>query len=41
MYEKVGFVREGLRRKRFLRDGEWHDQIDMGLLAEEWRGGRW
>lgn len=37
LYEKLGFVREGLRRKCALRDGEWKDSVDLALLEEEWR----
>jgi len=36
VYEKVGFVVEGVRREASLRDGEWVDAILMGLLDHEW-----
>ncbi|MGW3284712.1 GNAT family N-acetyltransferase [Streptomyces sp. NPDC001002] len=36
VYEKVGFVVEGVRREASLRDGEWVDAILMGLLDREW-----
>ncbi len=36
VYEKVGFVQEGVRRKKRYRDGEFHDEICYGLLKEEW-----
>lgn len=36
LYEKVGFVREGQRRKCALRNGEWADIIDLGMLEKEW-----
>ncbi|AKU15963.1 GNAT family N-acetyltransferase [Luteipulveratus mongoliensis] len=36
-YEKVGFVREGVRRHAFRFDGEWIDDIDMSILEDEWR----
>ncbi|SFB33475.1 Protein N-acetyltransferase, RimJ/RimL family [Cellulomonas marina] len=35
-YEKAGFVREGVRRAAVLHDGRFHDEVLMGLLAEEW-----
>ncbi len=37
VYEKVGFVVEGARREAQLRDGEWVDEVLMGLLDREWR----
>jgi RimJ/RimL family protein N-acetyltransferase len=33
--ERVGFVREGVRRKAFLREGEWVDGILYGLVRED------
>ncbi|MFJ6082810.1 GNAT family N-acetyltransferase [Streptomyces sp. NPDC092369] len=36
VYEKAGFVVEGVRREASLRDGEWVDAILMGLLDREW-----
>ncbi len=36
VYEKVGFVQEGARRKKRFRDGTYHDEICYGLLKEEW-----
>lgn len=35
-YEKVGFVREGVRREAVFRAGEYHDVIEMAVLREEW-----
>ena len=34
-YEKVGFVRECVRRGARYRDGRFHDSITMGILREE------
>lgn len=34
-YKKVGFVEEGRERQSALIDGKWHDDILMGLLADE------
>ncbi|MFF1449407.1 GNAT family N-acetyltransferase [Streptomyces sp. NPDC058274] len=40
VYEKVGFVTEGVRREAQLRDGEWTDEVLMSLLAPEWNAHR-
>ncbi|MEV6541683.1 GNAT family protein [Streptomyces sp. NPDC051665] len=36
VYEKVGFVVEGVRREAQLRDEEWVDEVVMGVLDREW-----
>ncbi len=36
VYEKVGFVREGRARQAIFRGGRWHDELQYGLLREEW-----
>lgn len=36
VYEKVGFVVEGVRREAALRDGVWVDEVLMALLDREW-----
>ena len=33
--ERVGFVREGLKRKAYLRDGEWLDAVMYALVRED------
>ena len=33
--ERVGFVREGRKRKAYLKGGEWVDSVLYALLAEE------
>ncbi|WOX09799.1 GNAT family protein [Streptomyces sp. N50] len=40
VYEKVGFVVEGVRREARSRDGEWVDKVVMGLLDREWSAHR-
>jgi len=35
-YEKVGFVKEGVRRDALRFDGEWVDSVLMSVLAPEW-----
>jgi len=37
IYEKLGFIREGLERKAVLRGGRYVDVIHMGIFAEEFR----
>ncbi|PKO19251.1 MAG: GNAT family N-acetyltransferase [Chloroflexi bacterium HGW-Chloroflexi-10] len=36
VYEKIGFVREGVRRDVLLREGEYHSAIQMSLLEAEY-----
>ncbi|MDZ4763996.1 MAG: GNAT family protein [Chloroflexota bacterium] len=36
LYERIGFVREGVHREALLRDGERHDMLLYGLLSREW-----
>ncbi|HEY6963513.1 MAG TPA: GNAT family N-acetyltransferase [Gaiellaceae bacterium] len=33
--ERVGFVREGVKRRAYLRHGEWQDAVEFGLLRED------
>ena len=33
--ERVGYVREGVKRKAYLRDGEWQDAVLFSLLKED------
>jgi RimJ/RimL family protein N-acetyltransferase len=33
--ERVGYVREGVKRRAYLKDGEWQDAILFSLLREE------
>jgi RimJ/RimL family protein N-acetyltransferase len=33
--ERAGFVREGVRRKAYLRHGDWADGVLFGLLRED------
>jgi RimJ/RimL family protein N-acetyltransferase len=36
VYEKAGFVREGVRREVERRDGVWVDEVLMAVLDHEW-----
>ena len=33
--DRVGFVREGVKRRAYLRDGEWVDSVMYALLRED------
>jgi RimJ/RimL family protein N-acetyltransferase len=35
-YEKAGFRRDGVRRQALYREGEFHDEVLMCILREEW-----
>lgn len=35
-YRKCGFVVEGRLRQTLFRDGKWHDDLAMAILAPEW-----
>jgi RimJ/RimL family protein N-acetyltransferase len=37
VYEKVGFVVEGVRRDALWWSGAWHSAVQMAILAAEWR----
>jgi len=39
-YEKCGFRHEGVRRRHYLKRGQWPDVICMGILREEWEAAR-
>ncbi len=34
---KIGAVQEGVLRRSFLRNGQYHDQMLWSILAEDWR----
>jgi len=34
---KLGAVQEGVLRRSFVRNGQYHDQVLWGMLAEDWR----
>jgi len=36
--ERVGYVREGVKRKAYLKNGEWQDAVLFSLLQEELAG---
>ena len=38
-YRKAGFAIEGRMREAIVRDGRYWDELQMGVLQEEWRAG--
>ena len=36
LYERLGFVREGVSREVYFYDGKWHDHILFSMLEREW-----
>jgi RimJ/RimL family protein N-acetyltransferase len=36
--ERVGYVREGVKRRAYLRHGEWQDAVEFALLREDLAG---
>jgi RimJ/RimL family protein N-acetyltransferase len=39
LYERLGFVREGVLREVVCVNGGWWSSIEMGMLEGEWRAG--
>jgi RimJ/RimL family protein N-acetyltransferase len=37
LYERLGFVREGVLREVVCVNGAWWSSIEMGMLEDEWR----
>ncbi len=40
LYEKLGFVHEGIKREEVLRAGKYLDSIVMSILKSEFKGGQ-
>ena len=38
LFEKLGFLQEGILREAKFFEGNYHDIISYGILAEEWKG---
>ena len=38
VYEKCGYQHEGVARRKFWRDGRWHDAELFAILGEDWLG---
>lgn len=36
LHQKFGFVEEGVFRRQFLKNGEYHDVVSLGLFADDW-----
>jgi RimJ/RimL family protein N-acetyltransferase len=39
LFERAGFVREGVRRRAYDRHGDWADGVLFGLVREDLEGG--
>ncbi|KAK5135457.1 hypothetical protein LTR08_005245 [Meristemomyces frigidus] len=37
LYERLGFVKEGVKREHFFSAGRYWDAVDLGMLEGEWR----
>lgn len=37
LYEKLGFVQEGVKRQEVYKNGDWVDSIIMSILKDEWK----
>jgi RimJ/RimL family protein N-acetyltransferase len=35
VFERAGFMREGVRRRAYDRAGAWQDGVSFGLLADD------
>ncbi|GGN59169.1 hypothetical protein GCM10007971_21970 [Oceanobacillus indicireducens] len=40
IYNKLGFVKEGVIRESLYRNGIWHDIIVMGVLKKDYLNGK-
>ncbi len=38
IHQKVGFVKEGVRKQALFKHGKFLDQVIFGLLRENWKG---
>lgn len=36
IYQRIGFVEEGVLREEYFHEGAWHDMVRMSVLAHEW-----
>jgi RimJ/RimL family protein N-acetyltransferase len=36
-FERVGFRREGLHRRRWCKGDEWRDEVTMAILCDEYQ----
>lgn len=37
LYGRLGFAREGVRRQCIWHEGRWWDEVQFGMLEDEWR----
>jgi RimJ/RimL family protein N-acetyltransferase len=38
IYQRIGFVEEGVLREEYFHEGRWHDMVRMSVLARERTG---
>jgi RimJ/RimL family protein N-acetyltransferase len=38
LHKKVGFREEGRLRQAMFKNGQYHDEVQFGILREEWKG---
>jgi len=38
LHKKVGFREEGRLRQAMFKNGQYHDELQFGILREEWKG---
>lgn len=36
IYQRIGFVEEGVLREEYFHEGAWHDMVRMSVLTHEW-----
>lgn len=39
MHEKCGYIKEGVKRNSIFKNGQYHNQILVSVLKDEWPGG--
>ena len=37
LYERLGFVHEGVKREHWFSNGRYWDSVELGMLEGEWR----
>jgi GNAT superfamily N-acetyltransferase len=37
LYQRLGFVKEGVRRESYYYGSQWHDHVLFSMLEDEWR----
>jgi hypothetical protein len=37
LYDKIGFIQDGLLRQNYFYDGKWWDSIIISILSKEFK----